>query len=182
MTFARHRSRSAMVPAHLPVGAPGDQDVHPPNALVRLDSACSGEVLSVRDVVGALQDYEPVMGATTAAIRAYRRDPEISVVALASELRRVRESRIVLNRALREAVLCAVQERGLSLSEIAMRCGRAKRDARGLASGETSWLARRVGMLPESGASAPTPWVHSDVLGLIARQGLSISPREVELG
>ncbi len=30
--------------------------------------------------------------------------------------------------------------------------------------------------------SRPTPWVHSDVLGLIAREGLRISPREVELG
>jgi len=28
----------------------------------------------------------------------------------------------------------------------------------------------------------PTVWVHSDVLGLIARDGLGISPLEVELG
>ena len=30
-----------------------------------------------------------------------------------------------------------------------MRCGRAKRDSSGNESGETSWLARRVGLLPE---------------------------------
>jgi len=27
----------------------------------------------------------------------------------------------------------------------------------------------------------PTPWVHSDVLALIARRGLGLSPREVEV-
>jgi hypothetical protein len=31
------------------------------------------------------------------------------------------------------------------------------------------------------GKPRPTPWVHSDVLALIARDGLGISPREVEL-
>jgi hypothetical protein len=39
-----------------------------------------------------------------------------------------------------------------------------------------------VGILPESSTSRLTPWVHSDVLGLIARNGLGISPHEVELG
>jgi hypothetical protein len=67
------------------------------------------------------------------------------------------------------------------MSEIAIRCGRVKRDSRGNESGETSWLARRLGMLPEGGHETPTPWVHSDVLALIARRGLGISPREVEL-
>ncbi len=67
------------------------------------------------------------------------------------------------------------------MSEIAIRCGRVKRDSRGNESGETSWLARRLGLLPEGGHSTPTPWIHSDVLGLIARQGLGVSPREVEL-
>jgi hypothetical protein len=79
-------------------------------------------------------------------------------------------------------VLAAVEERGVSMSEIAIRCGRVKRDANGTASGETSWLARRIGMLPEGGKSAPTPWVSSAVLALIAREGLGLSPREVELG
>jgi len=70
---------------------------------------------------------------------------------------------------------------GVSLSAIAMRCGRVKRDPRGNLSGETSWLGRRLGLLPEAGEASPTPWVHSDVLALIARRGLGVSPREVEL-
>jgi hypothetical protein len=66
------------------------------------------------------------------------------------------------------------------MSEIAMRCGRIKRDATGNESGETSWLARRLGLLPEGGRRHLTPWIHSDVLALIARDGLGLSPREVE--
>jgi hypothetical protein len=66
------------------------------------------------------------------------------------------------------------------MSEIAIRCKRIKHDDRGHESGETSWLARRVGILPEAGAPAPTPWVHSKVLALIARDGLRVSPHEVE--
>jgi len=93
----------------------------------------------------------------------------------------VRESPIVLNRRLRETVLAAIGREGLSMSEIATRCGRIKRDSKGNESGETSWLARRLGLLPEGGQGAPTPWIHTDVLGLIARRGLGISPREVEL-
>jgi hypothetical protein len=68
------------------------------------------------------------------------------------------------------------------MSAIALRCGRVKRDRRGNVSGETSWLTRRIGLAPEGGSSNPTPWVHSDVLALIARRGLGIEPREVELG
>jgi len=67
------------------------------------------------------------------------------------------------------------------MSQIAIRCRRIKRDARGNESGETSWLARRVGIMPEAGAQAPTPWIHSDVLALIARDGLGITPGEVEM-
>ena len=104
------------------------------------------------------------------------------MAALRAELDRVYASRVVLNRGLREAVLAAVNERGLTMSEIAIRCGRFKRDAHGTETGETSWLARRIGMLRESGKSAPTPWVSSDVLALIAREGLGLPPREVELG
>ena len=104
-----------------------------------------------------------------------------SVVTLLAEVQRVDSSPIVLNRGLREAVLRAV-ERGHSLSAIAIRCGRVKRDRRGNVSGETSWLGRRLGLLPEGGCQRPTPWVHSDVLALIARRGLGLCPREVELG
>jgi hypothetical protein len=136
----------------------------------------------LREVIGAIESYEPVCGLTRRALAMYYEDSEVSIVVLRSEFERVRESPIVLNRKLRHAVLCAVERHGLSMSEIAHRCGRVKRDRRGNASGETSWLARRVGILPESGTTRPTPWVHSDVLALIARNGLGISPREVELG
>jgi hypothetical protein len=106
----------------------------------------------------------------------------VSVKTVRLELERVDCSPLVLNRGLREAALAVVQWQGLSMSKIAMRCGRIKYDSRGRPSGETSWLARRLGIIASSSDSGPTPWVHSDVLGLIAREGLRISPREVELG
>ncbi len=136
----------------------------------------------VRDVIGAVESYEPVCELTLRAMAMYRDDPQISTAVLRDELVRVRKSPIVLNRRLRQAVLTAVEHRGLSMSEIAHRCGRVKRGCKGGACGETSWLARRVGILPESGTDRLGPWVHSDVLALIARDGLGISPREVELG
>ena len=136
----------------------------------------------LRETVGALERYEPVCGLTRRALARYRDDANVSTAVLRGELERLCESPIVLNRKLRQTVLVAIERHGLSLSEIAIRCGRVKRDSKGNASGETSWLARRVGILPESGSSRPTPWVHSDVLALIARNGLGISPREVELG
>jgi hypothetical protein len=136
---------------------------------------------SVRDAVACLESYEPVRALTAGALVRHRGDPNLSVAVLRVELVRIDASRIVLNGGLRRAVLGANRTRGLSLSEIALRCGRVKRDARGNASGETSWLARRVGIAPESGGGTPTPWIHSEVLALIARSGLGISPREVEL-
>ena len=138
-------------------------------------------MLSARDVVGALEAYEPVCAITRAAISRYRRDRRLSVSALSVELRRIDASPIVLNRRLREAVLEAVREQGRSFSAIAISCGRVKHDRRGNGSGETSWLARRVGLLPSSPGARPNPWVHSDTLALIAREGLGIAPREVEL-
>lgn len=138
--------------------------------------------VSLRDVIAVLESYEPLRAITRRAIARHRHDPAVSSTVLRAELDRVLESPIVLNRGLREAVLARVEREEASMSEIAIRCGRVKRDSRGNESGETSWLARRVGLLPEGGQSAPTPWVHSDVLGLIARRGLGISPREVELG
>jgi hypothetical protein len=137
--------------------------------------------LSARDVVAALEDYEPVLALTRAAVVRYRLDRRVSVAALAVELRRLESSPIVLNRRLREAVLDAVHDHGISLSAIAMACGRVKRDQRGNGSGETSWLARRVGLVPAGPAGRPNPWVHSDTLALIARDGLGLAPREVEL-
>lgn len=138
-------------------------------------------IVSLRTVIGALEDYERARALTCDWLAAYNEDPTVSTTALHGELRRVFSSRIVLNRGLREAVRESVATNGVSYSQIAMLCGRIKRDARGNLSGETSWLARRLGVAPEGGKSAPTPWIHSDVLALIARHGLKISPREAEL-
>jgi hypothetical protein len=140
------------------------------------------EVVSVRDVIACMEKYEPVRNLTVEAIAFYRAERQVSVAMLGLELDRVDLSPYVLNRGLRESALAILERQDLSMSMVAMRCGRVKRDSRGRSSGETSWLARRLGILPSAGESAPTPWVHSDVLGLIAREGLRISPREVELG
>ncbi|HEY5197438.1 MAG TPA: hypothetical protein VIJ51_10480 [Solirubrobacteraceae bacterium] len=145
-------------------------------------AAGPAECVSCRRVVGALEDYDPVRLLATAAIVGHRRDPAVSVATLGLELRRLGASPIILNRRLREAVVEASARRGVSLSAIALACGRVKYDARGRRSGETSWLARRVGLAGDDGARRPTPWVHTDVLGLIARNGLGVAPHEVELG
>ena len=137
-------------------------------------------MVTVRGAMASLESYQPVRGLSEQVMETHRRNPLVSVAALRGELERVRDSPIVLNRGLREAVLEAVNG-GVTMSEIAIRCGRIKRDANGNDSGETSWLARRIGTLPESGHRAPTPWVHSDVLALIAREGLGVAPRDVEL-
>jgi hypothetical protein len=137
---------------------------------------------SVRDAIAWMEGYEPVRALTVGALARHRDDATISVAVLRGELQRIDASRIVLNRGLRRAVVHAMRTQGLSLSEIAYRCGKVKRDGKGNCSGETSWLSRRVGILPESdGDGEPTPWIHSEVLAMIAREGLGISPREVEL-
>ncbi len=137
------------------------------------------ETVHLRDLVAQVENYEP-RTITAAALAGHRADPTLSTTCLAAELARLTESPIVLNRALREAVQARIA-RGESMSEIAIRCGRVKRDRRGNVSGETSWLARRIGQLPEGGQDRPTPWIHSDTLALIARQGLDVAPYEVEL-
>jgi hypothetical protein len=139
------------------------------------------EVMSLREVIGRFEDYEPMRSITARALAAHARDARVSTVTLRGELARLNASRIVLNRGLREAVADCVAHGTVTMSGIALRCDRVKRDARGNVAGETSWLGRRVGLLPESGKDVTTPWVHSDVLALIARQGLSLSPHEVEL-
>jgi hypothetical protein len=146
-------------------------------------SPCQGEPRSesVRDVIAALERYEPVRTLTRGALASHGADPAVSVTALRAEFERVLVSPIVLNRGLRDVVLATITREQLSMSEIAARCGRVKRDGKGNESGETSWLARRLGILPEGGHESPTPWIHSDVLGLISRRGLGVSPREVEL-
>jgi hypothetical protein len=140
-----------------------------------------GRAVSVREVVARMESYEPACAITAAALERHAGSQELSTTTLRLELERVHRSPTVLNRGLREAVLRAVGEGSVSMSEIAIRCGRIKRDGRGNQSGETSWLARRLGLLPEGGQERPTPWIHSEVLALIARRGLGVSPREVEL-
>jgi hypothetical protein len=139
------------------------------------------ERVKLRDVVAALESYEPVRTLTEQAIARHGDDRLILSTRLCDEFERLCTSPIVLNRALREAVLATIERDGTSMSEIALRCGIVKRDRHGNPSGETSWLARRVGLMPEGGAQATTPWIHSDVLAMIARKGLALSPREVEL-
>ena len=135
---------------------------------------------TLREVIAAVERYEPACTITRAAVAAHHPDEQLSVTTLKAELERITASPIVLNRRLREKVEHAVAA-GHTLSEIAIRCGRTKRDGHGNRSGETSWLGRRIGRLPESGSSHPTPWVHTDTLALIAREGLRVSPRDVEL-
>jgi hypothetical protein len=139
------------------------------------------DVLTLRDVVARLETYEPATTRTRDALTPQPSNRHLSTHCLQAELDRLVESPIVLNRALREAVQRKVRRDELSMSEIAMRCGRVKRDRRGNTSGETSWLARRIGQLPEGGSDRPGPWIHSDVLALIARDGLGTSPLDVEV-
>lgn len=139
------------------------------------------QVLSLREVVGRLESYEPARSITASALLTHHFDRSVSVCSLSVELERIGTSSTVLNRALREAVLAAIsRDELLSMSEIALRCGRVKRDRRGVSSGETTWLARRLGLANDGMTGDPTPWVHCDVLALIAREGLGVAPREVE--
>jgi hypothetical protein len=135
--------------------------------------------ICLRDLLAALQAYEPARSLTARAIALHEHDAAISVCRLRGELQRLDASSIVLNTRLRQAVLRRAAS-GDSLSEIAQRCGRVKRHPGGSVSGETSWLSRRIGLLPEGGQAEPTRWVHSDVLALIAREGLDLCPAEVE--
>lgn len=139
------------------------------------------EQVSLRQVVGCTESYE-ARSLTESALRCSSDSPQVLRTRLRWELERLAESPIVLNRGLREAVLHAMCTHGTSMSDIARRCGVVKRNRHGQLSGETSWVARRIGVMAEGGCERPTPWVHIDVLALIAREGLNVSPREVELG
>jgi hypothetical protein len=139
----------------------------------------SFEAVTLRDAVGSLQAYEPARTLTREALD--HRAQSLCTRHLREEAQRLADSQIVLNRGLREAVQRQVRSGEVSMSEIALRCGRVKRDTHGNISGETSWLARRIGLMPEGGEDHPCPWVHTDVLALIARDGLGICPREAEL-
>jgi len=141
----------------------------------------SSEPISMRETIASLESYEPVRTLTHTALTLHCDDPAVSIAVLRAENARMEVSKIVLNRGLRAAVQREVARGQVSMSEIAIRCGRIKHDKKGNQSGETSWLARRIGQLAEGGQNGPTPWVHTDVLALIARDGLGATPREMEL-
>ena len=132
-------------------------------------------VVVVRRVVGELEAYGAVRAMTSTAIAASR-SPSI----LRRELATVEHSRRVLNRGLRVAVLARVATGELTLSRdrAALRTTQARG---GHCPGDTAWLRRRIGDTPEAGADRPTPWISSELLGRIARDGLHLAPREVEL-
>lgn len=146
------------------------------SVLPRRDDGC--EAVTLRDVVAGLEAYEPARTLTHHAL-AHSADC-VSTRRLREETDRLADSAIVLNRGLREAVQREVRLGVVTMSEIALRCDREKHESTGSA-GDTSWLARRIGQMPEGGAEHPCPWIHIDVLALIARDGLGISPLEVEL-
>jgi hypothetical protein len=138
------------------------------------------EPLTLRCVYAAVEAYEPARSQTLAAI-ASSEALGVSSCTLRSELDRVDSGATVLNRGLREALLRTLREGEVSMSQIALRCGRSKRDGRGNVSGETSWLSRRLGLMPDSNGGKVSPWVDPDVLALIARAGLGLAPHEVEV-
>lgn len=137
------------------------------------------EPVSVRELIGRLESYEPARTMTLQAIATAKQG--VSVRALQTQLESVCNGKKILNRALREAVLNAIEKDNTSMNEIAIHCGRVRREQNGRENGETSWLARRIGQLPEACGSTPSPWIRSDTLALIARKGLGINPCEVEL-
>lgn len=139
------------------------------------------QIETLRDTLAHFQSYEPFMPMTAAAVAAHESDAEIAVSTLNSEYRRQQTSPIVLNRGIREAVLGTVNMGVASLSEIAARCGRKHSGKSDTESGDTTWLQRRIGVRAEAGSEHPTPWVHTKVLALIARDGLGIAPNEVEV-
>jgi hypothetical protein len=139
----------------------------------------SFDALTLREVIGNLEAYEPARTLTRDALA--RCSACVSTRRLREEERRLADSAIVLNRGLREAVQREIRFGVMTMSDIARRCGRFRNDPPGSSAGEASWVARRIGQMPEGGEEKPCPWIHTDVLALIARDGLGICPREVEL-
>ncbi len=123
-----------------------------------------------------MDGYEPARTITVSALVSLRSDCGVSTHRLEGELKRVTNSPIVLNRRLREVVTQTLAKGDLTMSEIAIRCGRTKCERRGNVSGETSLLARRIGQLPEGGESEPSRWVHNDVLASSPVRALASGP------
>jgi hypothetical protein len=141
----------------------------------------SRKTVSLRSVIGALEDYEPARSMTIAALAHHtRRNEGVRTSILAAELRGVDRGAFVLNRGLREAAIGTVARGEVSWSEIAFRCGRTHAMARGQRCGDTSWLKRRLGIMPDSASGQITPWLRAETLALIAR-GLGVDPVSVEV-
>lgn len=146
----------------------------------RLSDGGAWQPITLKDLIGALESYDPALEITRSALA--RETPRAAKGPLAAQLARVEVMAVVLNRGLREALLYATTTTDLTISEVAIRCGRVKHRRDGRISGETSWLARRVGLAADSATGKPTPWVRPQTLALIARKGLHLAPAEVEIG
>lgn len=119
---------------------------------LRPDREDAYAAVSVRQVIGSLQAYEPALTITRDALA--HSDERVCVRPLREQLDRLAESPIVLNKRLRHEVQHRVGRGDVSMSQIAMRCGKVKRGPRGNLSGQTSWLARRIGLMPEAGSGS----------------------------
>lgn len=131
--------------------------------------------VTLHEVVGAMEDYEPALAMTEGALAAR---PEVAGGVLRRQQARLASSRLVLNRKLREAVQ-AEMRRGTTLAEIAARCGRTRSAASGRLIGEGAWVARRVG-LSRVGQAAAHRWIDHDVLAEVA-DAIGLTPDDPEL-
>lgn len=131
--------------------------------------------VTLRTVIGALEAYEPATSMTVEVISAH---PGISGSVLRRQIATVRDSHLVLNRGLRDAVVAALDD-GTALAQIAESCGHTRPTARGGTAGDSAWLARRVGLKPD-GQEAPYRWIDERVLCEIA-EGLGLRADDVLL-
>ncbi len=137
--------------------------------------------VTLREVIGALERYEPAIAMTRSAIDAQPPGGAVSTATLRAELHRMQAQR---DRA--EPWTARSGRPRAGLRDVAQRDRACAAGARNATAAETS-AARRAGspgasaVCPESGKPTPTPWVHTSTLALIAREGLRVSPREVEL-
>jgi hypothetical protein len=140
-----------------------------------------GRVATLREVVGALESYEPARAMTLAAIAGTRQagsDGErVSVCTLANELRNLERSSLVLNTGVREAAQRMVARGELTWAQIAHRCGQCAHKQ----GGDSTWVQRRLGLKPDGGALTTSPWTLHSVLARIAREGLGLDPNSLGL-
>ncbi len=127
----------------------------------------------LRYVVEQLNYYQPAIAQSETAIAAVDGP---STRTLRCELEKLRCSRLLLNRQLRELVFDAIDS-GTSMSEIARRCGHVSPTGKP----EPTWVARAIGAVPESRGAYPSRWIRSDTLALIAREGLQVDAIQAEI-